>query len=39
MLNAVVENNFMKAREVAQHVDNYLSLINRNSEELAKVID
>uniref|UniRef100_A0A914LQ34 Amidase domain-containing protein n=1 Tax=Meloidogyne incognita TaxID=6306 RepID=A0A914LQ34_MELIC len=37
MLNAVVENNFMKAREIAQHVDNYLSLINRNSEELAKL--
>ncbi|CAK5084063.1 unnamed protein product [Meloidogyne enterolobii] len=37
MLNAVVEDNYAKARETAQHVDNYLSLINRNSEELAKL--
>lgn len=37
MLNAVVAENFIQARTIAQNMDNYLNLIDKNSEEFANV--
>jgi hypothetical protein len=37
-LNAVVDDNFVTARNLALNIDNYLSLIDKNSEEYSNVI-
>uniref|UniRef100_A0A1I8B093 Amidase domain-containing protein n=1 Tax=Meloidogyne hapla TaxID=6305 RepID=A0A1I8B093_MELHA len=37
MLNAVVAENFAHARTIAENIDNYLSLIDKNSEEFANL--
>ena len=37
LLNAVVTDNFQAARNLALKTDNYLSLIDKNTEEFAKV--